>query len=79
MGKLICPPTLRRGGIQMELRRWIGQHYTNKDKEITQMGNTTAQQYNNKIKELPRWKTQQYKIKIKELPTWETQHHNNTT
>jgi hypothetical protein len=79
MGKLICPPTLRRGGIQMELRRWIGQHYKNKDKGITQMGNTTTQQYNNKIKELPRWKTQQYKIKIKELPKWETQHHNNTT
>jgi hypothetical protein len=63
----------------MELRRWIEQHYKNKDKRITQMGNTTTQQYNNKIKELPRWKTQQYKIKIKELPTWETQHHNNTT
>jgi hypothetical protein len=25
-----------------------------KDKGITQMGNTTTQQYNNKIKELPR-------------------------
>jgi hemerythrin len=38
----------------MELRRWIEQHYKNKDKGITQMGNTTTQQYNNKIKELPR-------------------------
>jgi hypothetical protein len=52
----------------MELRRWIEQHYKNKDKGITQMGNTTTQQYNNKIKELPRWEIQQYNNKIKKLP-----------